>query len=573
MAIIVVVVAGGIIVAVMEEPAPVSSDTQTDQTPRPDLAQASDDWQPDPPRDAPPPPTIATENVDPLDLDAVGTEDAQTPVPRSPDASLETTPITDLAPSLETEPAIAGQEAPVVVAAVDQTDTTVPDVSVTVERETPEPVSPDVAEMVAVTAVNAPPANPIPLETALPVDPPATITDGQPSISGAVATVPPIAEVAEPPSLAAVERVDPIGATDVVAAVATGTPPQVQLSVPDAASTPGVPALSLDSPVTADVAAVEPDAARPATLPVPLSATPLPPTFDVARVDTDRFIVLAGSAAPGAEVVIRRGEDVIERTIADTSGDWVAIPPTPLAPGPHELTVESVDPIDLTETGGDRRLVINIQEAESFAVLIDTDAVIPSELLQPPSAVIEEPPPAVDPPSDGETSAPDARPADVEEPQVLSPPSPPEIASPTVDAIDYDEAGTVVVSGRARPGSGILLSLDGTGVGNSTATAVGTYQVSPEREVPPGRYTVSVDQLGDDGGVEATTVIPFERVARADIIDSEDRVVVQPGDYLWRIALETYGSGFRYVVIYQANLQSIDNPDLIYPGQIFTLPE
>ena len=576
MAIIVVIVAGGIVVAVMEEPAPVPSDNTADQPPRPDLAQASDDWQPDPPRDTPPPTTITSERVDPADVNAAGAEDQLAPSASTPAALPETTEVTDVAPSPDAPPGAAAQDTPVVIAAVDQTDATASDVSAPAERGTPDPVGPAVAGPAAVPDLGPLPTSPVPLETALSALPPSVISDAQPSNSGRIVAEAPIVDVTEIVSHAPVVTVAPVAtvaAITVIETDATDEPPQIEPLAPDSATTPSAPVPTPDAPAAVDVAAVAPDAAPPATRPAALSATPLPPTFDVARVDTDRFIVLAGSAAPGAEVVIRRGEEIIERTVADDTGDWVAIPPAPLAPGPHELTVESVDPIDLSETGGDRRLVINIQEAESFAVLIDTDAVIPSELLQAPPAVVEDPTPAIDPPPGPEPSAPDSQPSDVEAPQILSPPSPPEIASPTVDAIDYDEAGTVVVSGRARPGSGILLSLDGTGVGNSIATAVGTYQVSPEHEIPPGRYTVSVDQLDDDGGVEATTVIPFERAARADIIDSEDRVVVQPGDYLWRIALETYGSGFRYVVIYQANQRSIDDPDLIYPGQIFTLPE
>jgi nucleoid-associated protein YgaU len=49
-------------------------------------------------------------------------------------------------------------------------------------------------------------------------------------------------------------------------------------------------------------------------------------------------------------------------------------------------------------------------------------------------------------------------------------------------------------------------------------------------------------------------------------------VVIQPGDNLWRIARGTYGRGVQYVVIYRANQDRIRDPNLIYPGQIFTLP-
>ena len=50
-------------------------------------------------------------------------------------------------------------------------------------------------------------------------------------------------------------------------------------------------------------------------------------------------------------------------------------------------------------------------------------------------------------------------------------------------------------------------------------------------------------------------------------------VTVQKGDTLWAISQARYGSGFLYVRVFEANKGDIRNPDLIYPGQIFTLPE
>ncbi len=50
------------------------------------------------------------------------------------------------------------------------------------------------------------------------------------------------------------------------------------------------------------------------------------------------------------------------------------------------------------------------------------------------------------------------------------------------------------------------------------------------------------------------------------------KVVIQPGDNLWNIARAIYGRGIRYTVIYEANRDQIRDPDLIYPGQVFTTP-
>jgi nucleoid-associated protein YgaU len=48
--------------------------------------------------------------------------------------------------------------------------------------------------------------------------------------------------------------------------------------------------------------------------------------------------------------------------------------------------------------------------------------------------------------------------------------------------------------------------------------------------------------------------------------------VVSRGDSLWHISRLTYGTGMRYVVVYRANRDQIQDPNRIYPGQIFVLP-
>lgn len=47
---------------------------------------------------------------------------------------------------------------------------------------------------------------------------------------------------------------------------------------------------------------------------------------------------------------------------------------------------------------------------------------------------------------------------------------------------------------------------------------------------------------------------------------------VQKGDSLWAIAKKYYGNGSKYTVIAEANKDKIKNPNLIYPGQVLTIP-
>ncbi len=47
---------------------------------------------------------------------------------------------------------------------------------------------------------------------------------------------------------------------------------------------------------------------------------------------------------------------------------------------------------------------------------------------------------------------------------------------------------------------------------------------------------------------------------------------VKSGDCLWNIAKKFYGNGSQYTKIYNANRGKLKNPNLIYPGQVLTIP-
>jgi len=51
------------------------------------------------------------------------------------------------------------------------------------------------------------------------------------------------------------------------------------------------------------------------------------------------------------------------------------------------------------------------------------------------------------------------------------------------------------------------------------------------------------------------------------------KAIIRRGDNLWTIARRVYGEGIKYTTIYEANTGQIRNPDRIYPGQVFNLPE
>lgn len=74
--------------------------------------------------------------------------------------------------------------------------------------------------------------------------------------------------------------------------------------------------------------------------------------------------------------------------------------------------------------------------------------------------------------------------------------------------------------------------------------------------------------------VEGKTATVEQTQTRVDNTTTPKTYTVKKGDCLWNIAKSLYGSGADYTKIYEANKGVVgSNPNLIYPGQVLTIPE
>lgn len=71
---------------------------------------------------------------------------------------------------------------------------------------------------------------------------------------------------------------------------------------------------------------------------------------------------------------------------------------------------------------------------------------------------------------------------------------------------------------------------------------------------------------------EINTIQPAQSDMAVSVTCSESYTVVK-GDCLWNISKKFYGSGAQYTRIYNENKDKIKNPNLIYPGQVLTIPK
>lgn len=273
------------------------------------------------------------------------------------------------------------------------------------------------------------------------------------------------------------------------------------------------------------------------------------PSFDIVRVDKSGETVIAGRAAPDSEVTVTTQDGTAIGTArADRTGSWAIVPEKPLAPGSHELGIMAQDAQGSARLS-DEVVVVVVPETSAGSA-----AGAPAQPEQQVLAVVT--------PRDGGAS------------KVL-PQGEEGIAHGelVLDSVDYDEAGRAVIGGRAAPGARVLLYLNNKLVGDSLADAQGRWRHAPEEPIAEGLHSLRVDQLDAGGQVIARVETPFSREAIRMAGADERIVIVQPGNSLWRIARRTYGRGIQYSVIYEANRDQIRDPDLIYPGQVFDLPE
>lgn len=272
------------------------------------------------------------------------------------------------------------------------------------------------------------------------------------------------------------------------------------------------------------------------------------PSFDIVRVDAEGVAVIAGRAAPGADVTIRDDGQELGRIKADLAGQWVFLPAIPLTVGSRELTLS-----ERTREGSELR-------ADASVLLV-----VPER--HPDQATNPVPPLAVLTPETPSAQAPL---------RLLQPPPPVGIgtgANLGLDAVQYDDQGAISFAGSAPPEGSVRVYVDNRRIGDTRADSTGRWSLVPTAPIAAGKHRVRVDQLNANGRVTARVELPFAREAASESTVAQGRVVVQPGETLWRLARHSYGSGMRYTLIYQANRDQIRDPRLIYPGQTFAVPE
>ena len=294
------------------------------------------------------------------------------------------------------------------------------------------------------------------------------------------------------------------------------------------------------------------------------------PSFDLVRVDPDGNVVMAGRSESGARIEILDGNTVIGTVDSDGRGEWVFVPEARLTPGARILILKDVTNSDnFRESDNAVVLVVpepgqNIAGLEGKADGMPLAMVMPREeakseasrILQAPKRKKQENLKKVEPKKEKDDTAPK-----VGQPRL------------TLKTIDYDDSGIIILSGLSNPDSIINVYIDNILAGSVNANLGGSWTIELKNKLKPGKYIIRVDQLNMSAKVLERIELPFVRAPVIEVATEKATVIIQPGNSLWRIAAKVYGSGFRYTEIYEANIDQIRDPNLIYPGQVFKIPD
>ena len=107
---------------------------------------------------------------------------------------------------------------------------------------------------------------------------------------------------------------------------------------------------------------------------------------------------------------------------------------------------------------------------------------------------------------------------------------------------------------------------DNAPVAGAPATAQSDVTAQADATAPADAATGQRAAAPDAAGQAA-------QLRGAPASDKDVDISVVRGDSLWRISRNAYGRGIHYTVIFEANRSQITDPNLIFPGQIFTIPE
>ena len=269
------------------------------------------------------------------------------------------------------------------------------------------------------------------------------------------------------------------------------------------------------------------------------------------RVNPEGDVLIAGKTLPNSELNVISNGKIIAKTLSDNVGEFVIVTENPLISGDHILAFK-ITSSDKEIIISNDAIAIKIHDNKNsvpIVAIIDTDGVKATKIIQSPKL---------------NKKRKKLKLITQDSVNKLNPEI--SILSLTNDL----ELNQLEITGYSIKGVKVEARILGGKVFSGSILDNAWNVVLPNSLIS-GKQVLIVNLINKEGKIIAKDDMNIygEVLKNAG---NKTLLVVQKGDALWKIAYQRLGGGQKYIDIIKLNKDKINNPDLIFPKQLFILP-
>ncbi len=277
------------------------------------------------------------------------------------------------------------------------------------------------------------------------------------------------------------------------------------------------------------------------------------PEIDIIKVSPDGSFVIAGKGQPNSNINILNKGDLIDSSIVDSDGNWVVISKENLKTGDNLISIDQINNNGLVlkhkhlfitkidKLKKDQPLVISVPNKNGENINIIQQPLEKQKIYK------------------------------VENDLVIQKKIKSNKKIFNVKTIFFNENGFVSIQGEVNFGKRIELYINKK-IMETIKIENSKWQYNSDTIFDYGLHDLLVVLKSDKDEILDKITFPFMRVEIPYNDVPENFILIKPGDMLWTIAYRLYGDPFKYIQIFEENKDQITNPDLIFPGQLFSIP-
>ena len=278
------------------------------------------------------------------------------------------------------------------------------------------------------------------------------------------------------------------------------------------------------------------------------------PKVDILKVDPDGSYIIAGKGKPNSTISLLEKGNKIESVDADESGSWVIVSQSNLESGDNLLIIDQ-DNVDGTSTQSKEIYVTKIDkenETKPLVIEIVNEDGGKLSIIQSPSIRKLK--------------------SNVQNDLNLSEKPIKKINFFKIQSVSFTQDGSLSIQGIANYGSNIEFIIS-KNLSSIVLKNKPEWVFKSSYKLDYGMHKLIANLKSQDNTTLDSITLPFMRSEMPTGALPDNFVLIKPGDMLWTISYKIYGNPLKYIKIYEENRDQITNPDLIFPGQVFSIPK